>query len=168
MGNGHDTLFLAKNLFPSSSQLVALDIDMRAIEITKERLINHGFSHEMAYGQISLEHRSHTEIDLMSLMHPCMLIIYNLGYLPGGRNKERTTQTETTLISVRKATELLAPGGVLSITAYPGHSEGEKEHHSLESILSQDFTPQNGWNITAHSWINRIKAPVLFLLQRAL
>ena len=49
------------------------------------------------------------------------MIAYNLGYLPGG-NKELTTESSTTIASVKAAQEILMAGGMISITCYPGTS----------------------------------------------
>jgi glyoxylase-like metal-dependent hydrolase (beta-lactamase superfamily II) len=53
-------------------------------------------------------------------------IMFNLGYLPG-TDKTLITRTETTMIAVRQALELLKPGGLLTIAVYPGHEGGAEE-----------------------------------------
>ena len=45
------------------------------------------------------------------------LIVFNLGYLPGG-DKQRATQTETTLAALQAALDKLTIGGLLSVTMY--------------------------------------------------
>ncbi len=56
--------------------------------------------------------------------------MFNLGYLPGGR-PERATRPETTLPAMNAALGLLAPGGLLSVVAYPGHSGGAAEAEAV-------------------------------------
>eukprot|EP00466_Bigelowiella_natans_P003124 jgi/Bigna1/60597/fgenesh1_kg.13_\ len=55
------------------------------------------------------------------------LMIWNLGFLPGATTNKNTTKTEaaTTLNSISNAVPLIAKGGALSISLYPGHSGNE-------------------------------------------
>jgi hypothetical protein len=64
------------------------------------------------------------------------LIMFNLGYLPGS-DKTIITQANTTLIALNKAIVLLAPNGLLTITAYPGHSGGEEETEQVKLWCEQ-------------------------------
>ena len=66
---------------------------------------------------------------------PVRVVIFNLGYLPGG-NKERTTCADSTLAALRAAMELLAPDGVICITMYSGHPEGKREKAALLEFAS--------------------------------
>ena len=147
-GNGHDALFLS-----SLCHVVALDIQPEAIAKTGE------------LAPKALLHRiSHAEIDRIPLPQAPRLIVYNLGYLPGG-NKSITTQTESTIESVRKGLEILAADGALSITCYPGHDEGLKEEKALlewaEALPSQKFS------VCYHKWINRPRSPTLLWIRRS-
>ena len=54
------------------------------------------------------------------------MIVFNLGFLPGG-DKNITTKEESSLEAIKTALEILSVGGVLSVTMYPGHEEGAKE-----------------------------------------
>lgn len=121
-GNGHDTLFLA-----GLCSVIALDIQPAAIQNTQTLLEKEG-------KKASLHLLSHEWIDALPLPIPPRLIVYNLGYLPRS-DKSVTTLTESTLISVNKSLKLLAPGGALSITCYPGHEEGQKEEAALEKWI---------------------------------
>lgn len=141
-GNGQDTLFLS-----GLCHVVGLDIQPEAIAKTGA-LVPKAILHRL----------SHAEIDRIPLPYAPRLIVYNLGYLPGG-NKAVTTQTESTLESVQKGLAILAMDGALSITCYPGHEEGLKEEKALlewaESLPSQKFS------VCYHKWINRPRAPTL-------
>lgn len=155
-GNGHDTLFLAQ-LKPQ--RLYAIDINPEAISRTKDRLNNapqqkiHYFCQSHAHFPPEIESES---VDL---------IVYNLGYLPGG-NKKATTMTPTTLMSLNNALLLLRQGGMISITCYPGHPEGEKEERTvLEWARKLD---KKEWNVVYSQWINREKSPSLILLEKNL
>ncbi len=73
-GNGKDTLLLSQ-LVPNG-YVIGFDIQEIAIQRSRERLKER--SH------VTLHLRSHEEIDRIPLPFPPRLIIYNLGYLPGG------------------------------------------------------------------------------------
>lgn len=143
-GNGYDTLFLT-----GCCSVVGIDIQEKAVEQTKNLLMQHGKT-----GQILL--LSHEYIDQLPLPKAPRLIVYNLGYLPKG-DKSLTTQVSTTLISVKKSLEILAPNGALSITCYPGHEEGEREEKALEAWV--ETLPSHRWQVIHHKWPNRRKAP---------
>jgi hypothetical protein len=147
-GNGHDTLFLAGL---GLSALLALDIQEAAIQKTRERLEAHS-----ALGRVILRLGSHE--DLSGLPAPPKLIVYNLGYLPGG-DKTLTTTTASTLKSVSTALSLLGEKGALSITCYPGHEEGEREEAALLEWASS--LPSDKWEVRHHRWINRPRSPSL-------
>ncbi|MFN0065363.1 MAG: class I SAM-dependent methyltransferase [Chlamydiales bacterium] len=117
LGNGNDTLFLA-SIMQGEGRLIGYDIQETAIEKTLHLLQELPSSWRK---NVVLKQISHT-----ALCEPAKLIVYNLGYLPGS-DKSITTMTETTLVSLDKAVSLLQPGGLLSITCYPGHSEGARE-----------------------------------------
>ena len=147
-GNGHDAAFLA----PLISSLSVYDIQESALEITKKRLTNTAC-------QINFNLRSHTDF----IEKTANLIIYNLGYLPGG-NKEITTQTASTIISIEKALSILAPKGAISITCYPGHTEGKKEETALIK-LANSLDP-NLWKAYWHKQINNPIAPSLLWIKK--
>jgi len=154
-GNGHDTLFLS-GLVPAG-KVFAFDIQEKAIQNTRELLKKHGREERVALFQ-----KSHVE--LRGVPSPPRLIVYNLGYLPGG-DKGVTTQTNTTLESVRVSLEILPKESALSITCYPGHSEGEREEKALVEFLAT--LPSHQWTIRYHQWVNRLKAPSLFWIVRS-
>ena len=80
----------------------------------------------------------------LAQQHPIRLVVYNLGYLPKG-NKKLTTLTDSTLQSLENALALIQPGGVVSITCYPGHEEGAKEEAALLQKVAQ-LSPSS-WNV---------------------
>ncbi|HSX25446.1 MAG TPA: class I SAM-dependent methyltransferase [Chlamydiales bacterium] len=158
-GNGHDTLFLAQLLLPHPYSLVAAyDIQVAAIQNTEALLQRHLPPDQLH--RVLLNRRSHTDLELPFSPH---LVVYNLGYLPGG-DKTITTQTESTLASVQKSLAILAPAGALSITCYPGHAEGEKEEKALLSYL--ETLPSNKYTISHHKWLNRPNSPTLLWIKK--
>lgn len=153
-GNGHDTLFLA-SLNPGT--LYACDIQEKAISTTKEKLGEHHQNVKFVLG-------CHSSFPEKIEEGSVKLIVYNLGYLPGG-DKAFTTELESTLESIKSARDLIAPGGAISITCYPGHPEGAKEEEKLLEECSK-LDPKK-WNCCHHRWLNRKNSPSLLFLQHS-
>ncbi|MCB1118602.1 MAG: methyltransferase domain-containing protein [Chlamydiia bacterium] len=154
-GNGHDTLALAKRILPSG-KLYALDIQKSALAAAK-KLVEETLGKQDNIVYLLQDHET-----LPGEEEGVKLIVYNLGYLPGG-DHSRTTQTPTTLRSIQNGLPLLAPGGALSITCYPGHPEGAREEAALLSFAST--LPPTHYNICHHRFINRQNSPSLLLIQ---
>jgi len=140
-GNGHDTLYLSK-LLPEGL-VYGIDIQQAAIE--KTRL------HLSEATNVELFQQSHA--DPLALPRPPRLIVYNLGYLPGG-NKALTTMTETTLQSLQLSLSILAKDGAISVTCYPGHEEGLREEAQIHNFVKS-------LNHVHHRW-ERARSPTLF------
>ncbi len=153
-GNGKDSLFLA-DLIGDEGTLIGLDIQPEALAKTELLLEKRSNCH--------LFHQSHEEFPALAFQKKIKLIAYNLGYLPGG-DKKITTQTSSTLESVKKALTLIVPGGLLSITCYPGHPEGALEEKALLKIVS--CLPPKEWAICHHCWVNWQAAPSLLILEK--
>ena len=149
-GNGHDTLFLSEHC----AGVIGLDIQPQALLNTRERCRNKN---------IFLFHQSHRSFPALAHLAPIRLVVYNLGYLPGG-SKAVTTMTLNTLKSVENALTLILPGGLVSITSYSGHIEGQKEEEALLSFC-RSLCPKT-WTVVFHKWLNRNKAPSLLLIQK--
>ena len=146
VGNGYDTLFLA-SLLQGQGQLIGYDIQEKALDQTQERLrVLPEHEREIVF----LKCQSHAHFDEVNVQ----LIVYNLGYLPGG-NKELTTQMETTLQSLKNALRIVRRGGAISITCYPGHAEGYKEQGAILDYLQT--LPSAQWNICFHQWLRARK-----------
>ena len=148
-GNGHDSAYLA---LLNPLKLFCLDILKEAIDATKDRLEGYDGAVEYLRGC----HSTLPEVE-------ADLVVYNLGYLPGG-DKSLTTQVETTLTSVNQALTRVKPGGVISITCYPGHPEGALEEKALWEWC-QTLDPAV-WCCSTHQFINRKQSPSLLLIQR--
>lgn len=158
-GNGNDTLFLAKHvLTPRSGEVHAFDIQEEAISNTKARL-EKNLTPDLLE-RISLHQASHETFP--TSIKPS-LIVYNLGYLPGG-DLTKTTLTKTTITSCNNALEILLPGGLLSITIYPGHHEGFNEKSALFEWLKE----KNPFQVFYHQEINKPNHPSLITLRKPL
>lgn len=128
MGNGHDTLFLCEAVGPSG-RVFAFDLQEQAIASTAKLLEQHGLS-----ARAELHCCGHERM-ADYVVGPVRAVVFNLGWLPGGSHAV-TTRWETTRAAVGQALNLLLPGGVLVICAYPGHAEGERERRELIGLLS--------------------------------
>ena len=160
-GNGHDALFLAKAILtPSSGHLHVFDVQDIALQETKKRILNHIPECEH---RVNYHHASHVQFPAEFGSSNIKLFVYNLGYLPSA-NKSMTTETTSTLLSVQHASLLLSPGGLISITCYPGHPEGALEETALVEWAST--LNKEEWSVCHHRWINRTRAPSLLLLQK--
>jgi SAM-dependent methyltransferase len=145
-GNGKDALRLAE-LVPQGHVYV-LDIQEIALHKARQYAPN---------SNISFLHQCHTRLPKVAVK----LVVYNLGYLPGG-NKDLTTTASTTLTSLRRATQIIPIGGAVSITCYPGHAEGGVEEAAIRD-WSSGLDPQK-WNIQFHQWRNQ--SPTLFFIRK--
>lgn len=123
-GNGNDTLTLA-NAVGESGSVIAIDIQETAIQNTRKLLLDHGISNaQFILGNFK-------SIDLYAANYDNIsAVIFNLGFLPGG-DKNITSQKEDSLTAIKKALNVIKPGGIVTITMYPGHSQGEEEKRAL-------------------------------------
>ncbi len=121
-GNGHDTVALARMVGPAG-RVYACDVQPQALERTAERLAEQGL------GNVVLLQRSHAELAafIPQAEHgKVAAIVFNLGYLPGS-DRRIVTRADSTLAALRSAVDLLQPGGLLTVMAYPGHPGGLDE-----------------------------------------
>jgi len=162
-GNGHDTLFLANLVLKkdTNGQLLAMDTQAEAIQNTQQ-LLQDNLAKNML-DRVSFFNGCHSTFPSQIEKESITLIVYNLGYLPGG-NKELTTTSSTTLQSLQAALPLIVPGGAISITCYPGHPAGKVEETEILSFTNS-LSPLE-WSCCYHRWINRNQAPSLILIQR--
>ncbi len=132
VGNGHDTVFLAKLVgehgcvFGFDTQDDAIDITQLAVERNEfENVELFQCCHSLMADRIQPEHHSSVAA-----------IVFNLGYLPGGATRLATTAS-TTIAALHAGFEILKPGGVVSVLAYVGHPSGSEEAEAVERTLDQ-------------------------------
>ena len=118
-GNGYDTLWLANEC----KKVYSFDIQKSAIESAGALLKDNSIDN------VELIEDSHEKIKDYVKGNPSV-IVFNLGFLPGG-DKSITTKRESSLVAIKEALDILAVGGVLSITMYPGHEEGKAEQEEI-------------------------------------
>ncbi|SKA82101.1 Putative rRNA methylase [Paucidesulfovibrio gracilis DSM 16080] len=142
MGNGHDTLFLARTLGPQG-RVHAFDVQERALERTRRCLAMHGLADRAALWLAG--HETMAERLPADLHGRIRAVTFNCGYLPGtvrhgGRGQDTDqaviTRPETTCRAVRAALDWLAPGGLVSLVLYSGHPGGQEETRAVEQLCS--------------------------------
>ena len=116
-----------------ASQIAAGVRDVQALSQTQADGRGHKGS-DQADAPVALPAVTLIEDSPANLAHyvsePIGLIVFNLGYLPGG-DKQRATQAETTLASLQAALDKLSVGGLLSVTMYWGHETGKAERAAV-------------------------------------
>lgn len=156
-GNGNDTLFLAQ-LVGECGLVHAFDIQKIALEKTGALLAEHNLAQ-----RVRLHLADHREIPLY-VQTPIAAAMFNLGYLPGG-DKQVKTSAQASIIALEKCLSILAPGGIISVVTYSGHSGGEEEEAMVESwcreLPARDYT---AINFTLINKANR--PPKLWLIRR--
>lgn len=159
-GNGHDALFIARAaLALPATHLTCIDIQKQALEATRKRLTEH--LPDTLLSKITYVHASHET--LPTTPTPPSLILYNLGYLPGA-DKSLTTTASSTLGSLKQALQVLAPGGLISLTFYPGHDEGKREYDLILPFLKK--LPPHHFTLSA-PFISEIEhAPKLYMIRK--
>ena len=88
---------------------------------------------------------------------------FNLGYLPGS-NKSLITKPATTRVALGAALELLRPGGVVTIVAYPGHEGGGKERDAVRKWVGELSEEQ--FEVQYRVSPDRVQAPELSVVFR--
>lgn len=154
MGRGHDTLFLS-SLVPEG-KVYAFDIQKSALESTRKLL------EENKVSNVELILDSHANAGNY-IKESVNFAMFNLGYLPGG-DKSVHTMTESTLRAVRTALSLLAPAGILTISVYPGHSEGKSEGDALEKELCE--IDKQKFSILQCKMLNSPTSPYIIAIER--
>ena len=157
MGNGHDTLTLCEAVGPEG-RVYAFDIQEAAVAETEALLDSHRMRERVRLIHAGHEHMAEYVED------PVQAVVFNLGWLPGG-DHSITTCWETTERAVQAALELLKPGGVLVICAYPGHAEGDRERQELTGFLGR--LNNRVYNVLRQQFLNAgAGAPECFVVQK--
>ena len=157
-GNGHDTLFLLECVGPSG-RVFAFDIQPEALARTASRVGNAGnvelieCDHASMYGAVAEEF--HGRIGA---------VMFNLGYLPGGK-KSTITRASSTLQALEAALGLLRTAGVMTVVAYTGHEGGFEEAESVSRFLSGLSTNEYTTRIVKSERDSKI-SPGLFVIYK--
>jgi len=127
MGNGHDTAFLAE-LVGDTGKVYAFDIQQEAVENTRARLERLGLTERCV-----LIHDSHDKLD-QYVLSPVKLVMFNLGYRPGG-DHTLCTKGEPTMTAVKAPLNRLTAGGLIVVVIYHGGDSGFEERDYLLNEL---------------------------------
>ena len=149
MGNGHDTLFLAK----LAKQVFAFDIQEQALEKTRQRIQEAGFTN------VELILQGHETVD--QYVSDVKAAIFNLGYLPSA-DKSIITQPQTTIEALDKLCQMLVKGGRIAIMIYYGHEGGDIERDAVMDYVSQ--LPQQEYTATIYRTLNQINNPPFLVM----
>ena len=149
MGNGHDTLFLAK----LAKQVFAFDIQEQALEKTRQRIQEAGFTN------VELILQGHETVD--QYVSDVKAAIFNLGYLPSA-DKSIITQPQTTIEALDKLCQMLVKGGRIAIMIYYGHEGGDIERDAVLDFVSQ--LPQQEYTATIYRTLNQVNNPPFLVM----
>ncbi|BCU77426.1 class I SAM-dependent methyltransferase [Luteolibacter sp. LG18] len=153
-GNGHDTLFLARQV-GAAGRVLAFDVQAAAIGSARHLVEEYGVG-----SQVSFVLESHARLAEHTAPGACAAVMFNLGYLPGA-DREVITRSEETLPALAAATVALRPGGWLCVVCYPGHRGGDDEAAEVERWM-EGLTP-SGWRVARYGMLGTRK-PAPFLL----
>lgn len=158
-GNGFDTLFLAEQV-GMTGLVYGVDIQERAVETVRTKLLETGLlshcrlvigSHAQLNAMVDPEHAGVVSV-----------VMFNLGYLPLG-DKTIVTKPKSTVAGLEQAFELVRPGGLISVLAYPGHAGGLEEAKCVA-----DWIEGRGQGLRVEKFqdLNNANSPILWLLTR--
>jgi SAM-dependent methyltransferase len=161
-GNGHDAIHIA-TLIGEGGHLIGIDLQASAIKATHDRLKD-----AKTLCQIELIEGNHAEVltGLKSTQSgEIKAVVFNLGYLPGSDKRIQTTP-ETTCAALETSKALLAPNGILLVTAYRGHAGGEAE--ALEVSQWMQSLESNEWKVEVHEpeAVTQSVPPILWVAQK--
>jgi SAM-dependent methyltransferase len=159
-GNGHDTLFLARQVGPDG-HVFGFDIQEQAIQNTRRRLLA-----ENAHHQVTLFQKSHDqmyEVLPEELLGKVQVVMFNLGYLPHG-DKTIITRPDTTVRAMQQALRFLTSGGLLIAALYTGHPGGKEEAGSVIAWAS-GLSPRS-FQVMWQQMVNRDRSPSLLMIEK--
>ncbi len=151
-GKGKDTLFLAE-LVGESGKILAFDIQKDAIDQAEKLICENGYQKRVEFILDGHEHMDqYIENDSVSV------ILFNLGYLPGG-DHSLATKESTTLEAAGKGLDILKKQGVMCICIYSGGDSGFTEK---EAVLSwAQNLPAKEYDVISCPFINKPNNPPL-------
>ncbi len=151
-GTGKDTVFLAK-LVGEKGRVISMDIQEMAIEQTKKRLLKERLSDR---AEVVLD--SHAHMDKYAQKDSVSLIMFNLGYLPGG-DHSLSTKADTTIEALEKGLNLLHEGGMISLLIYSGGDSGFEEKKQVLAWLRE--LPDDKYTVLVEAFYNKPNNPPL-------
>lgn len=154
VGNGRDTVALCR-LVGATGRVYGFDIQEEALERARMLL-----EETLPGAPCTLIRCCHAQM-AETVSEPLDLVLFNLGYLPGG-DKAVTTLAETTLEAMVASLRLLKPGGKLAAVLYPGHEAGAREAEVVKAWAAS--LDQKQYAAVSMNFINQINHPPQLLL----
>ena len=145
IGRGNDTLFLAKHCH----KVFGFDIQEEAFKSTENLLLSHNIKN------VELIFDSHEKISKY-VKEAFSIAIFNLGYLPKA-SKIITTKEDVTLRTLKDTLKLISEPGLIVLTLYVGHEEGQKEALSIEEYVKT--LSSTDYSVVKYQILNRNKSP---------
>jgi len=170
-GKGRDTCLLAEMVAPAG-RVVAFDVQEPALAATDQALRETG--HQPVRLQAGQQVPESFGIFLVQSCHSNLcrvvpagakVIMANLGYLPGGDPTVMTAEP-TTLAALEQSLEILAAGGRLIVTVYPGHAGGREEDAAVSRFFSR--LSSSDWQVLQMRVANHAGAPGLIAAEKKL
>jgi len=157
-GRGRDTLFLAR-LVGTEGKVWAFDVQARALEAAGKLLEVEG-----CRDRVHLLHAGHERLAEL-VREQVKAVVFNLGFLPGAGGDVKTSPF-TTVEALVQASDLLLPGGIITVSIYTGHEGGLEEADAVETWSRR--LPFGRFNAWRSSQLNRSSAaPYLVLVENA-
>lgn len=116
LGNGHDTITLLE-IVGKNGKVSSYDIQEEAIKNSKENLKDFK-DYNIEFILKSHEYMNFNKGEISG-------IVFNLGYLPNFEHKIKTEKIST-INAIIKGLDFLKINGIISITSYLGHDNGEE------------------------------------------
>ncbi|MGX7173276.1 class I SAM-dependent methyltransferase [Enterococcus ratti] len=159
MGNGYDTLFMAK-IVGKNGHVYSFDIQKKALLSTKRKL-----EEQELTNCVSLFLQGHETLgDTLSVKQPIKAGIFNLGYLPKS-DKSIITLPETTKLAMKEILKRLVPRGRMIIVVYYGHTGGKAEMDMVQKFCQN--LPQEQYNVLKYQFINQKNhPPILYCVEK--
>jgi SAM-dependent methyltransferase len=158
VGNGHDATFLARTV-GRGGRVYGFDIQQAALDETRRRTADAGVECE-----VTLFESGHESMRSRLPEHEhgkIAVVMFNLGYLPGG-DKTKTTRPSTTLPALRQSVDLIRPGGRITIVLYRGHDGGEEEAAAVRDWA--ETLDQAAYRALSYRFVNQIHQPPRLLV----
>lgn len=151
-GRGNDSAFLCGLVGPSG-RVLAFDIQEEAVAATNALLEERGFSD---YGRAVLD--SHSHMDTYAAPSSVRCIVFNFGWLPGGRH-DLFTHADTSIAAIEQGLSLLGDDGIMSLCIYYGRETGFEERDALLAYLRTiDY---RRFTVIVHDFANRPNCPAI-------
>ena len=147
MGNGHDTLLLAKHC----KKVYAFDVQQVAIDATSLKVKD--------YDHVHLILDSHENFD--QYVENVDIAVFNLGYLPQFSH-DITTVLASTKIAIEKAVSMCTH--VVFIVVYPGHKQGYEESLWIDEYVSS--LDSHSYNVSMFKMLNKNNAPYVIEIEK--